>query len=114
MSTFDLAGEVARLWAGDAARGGRASAVLVKEPDLRVVLMVVKGGAHVPEHKASGRLAVQTVQGHVRLEVAREAGRESVDMPAGRVLVLEPGVPHDVEALEDSAFLLTIAWPAAG
>jgi quercetin dioxygenase-like cupin family protein len=109
---FDVHEEIARLWEGDPARGGRASAVLVKEPDLRIVLMVVRGGVRVPEHKANGRLAVQTVQGRIRLGIARAGGREAVDMPAGRVLVLEPAVPHDVEALEDSAFLLTIAWPA--
>ncbi len=32
-------------------------------------------------------------------------------MPAGQLLVLDRSVPHDVDALEDSAFLLTIAWP---
>jgi hypothetical protein len=26
------------------------------------------------------------------------------------MLALEPGLKHDVEALEDSAFLLTISW----
>ena len=34
-----------------------------------------------------------------------------IDLPAGHMLVLERALPHDVEALEDSAFLLTIAWP---
>jgi hypothetical protein len=34
-----------------------------------------------------------------------------IDLPAGHMLALERGLPHDVEALEDSAFLLTIAWP---
>jgi quercetin dioxygenase-like cupin family protein len=32
------------------------------------------------------------------------------DLPAGHLLALDAAVPHDVEALEDSAFLLTIAW----
>ena len=27
-------------------------------------------------------------------------------------LALGQGLPHDVEALEESAFLLTIAWPS--
>jgi len=27
------------------------------------------------------------------------------------LLALDRGILHDVEALEDSAFLLTIAWP---
>lgn len=35
-----------------------------------------------------------------------------IDLPMGHVLALDGAVPHDVEALEDSAFLLTIAWPS--
>jgi hypothetical protein len=38
-------------------------------------------------------------------------GADPIDLPAGRLLVLDRGIPHDVEALETSAFLLTIAWP---
>ena len=34
-----------------------------------------------------------------------------VDLPVGRLLVLDQNVPHDVEALEESAFLLAIALP---
>jgi len=36
------------------------------------------------------------------------------DLPAGHLLALDRALPHDVKALEDSAFLLTIAWPEAG
>jgi hypothetical protein len=32
-------------------------------------------------------------------------------LPTGTLLALDQGLPHDVEALEESAFLLTIAWP---
>jgi hypothetical protein len=34
-----------------------------------------------------------------------------IDLPAGQMVALERALPHDVEALEESAFLLTIAWP---
>jgi hypothetical protein len=30
------------------------------------------------------------------------------------LLALDQGVPHDIEALEESAFLLTLAWPGRG
>jgi hypothetical protein len=40
-------------------------------------------------------------------------GRD-IDLPAGHVLALDRAVPHDVQAVEDSAFLLTIAWPSSG
>ena len=33
-----------------------------------------------------------------------------VDMSAGHLLVLDCGVLHDVETLEESALLLTISW----
>jgi quercetin dioxygenase-like cupin family protein len=36
---------------------------------------------------------------------------ESFDLASGHLLALERGIVHDVEALEESAFVLTIAWP---
>jgi hypothetical protein len=36
-----------------------------------------------------------------------------MDLPAGRVVVLEPGVAHGVEAMDvESAFLLTVVMRA--
>ena len=88
-------------------QGGRNSKTLVKHPDFRVVLTVLKSDARLHEHKAAGRISVQAMVGHIRMHVREKA----IDLPAGHMLVLERGLPHDVEALEDSAFLLTIAWP---
>jgi hypothetical protein len=34
------------------------------------------------------------------------------DLPSGMLLGLERGLQHSVEALEDSAILLTIGWHA--
>lgn len=109
---LNLAEEIARLWAGEAVRVGRASTTLVKRSDLRILLMVVKAGSRVAEHKASGSVSIHTLQGHMRVRVSREGQVELLDMPAGRVVVLDADVPHDVEAVADTAFLLTIAWPA--
>lgn len=36
---------------------------------------------------------------------------QTVELPAGHLLALGRALPHDVEAVEDSAFLLSIAWP---
>ena len=49
---------------------------------------------------------MQTIAGHIRMHVESKA----LDLPADHLLVLERAIAHDVEALEDSAFLLTIAW----
>ncbi len=86
---------------------GRNAVTLVKHPDLRVVLMLMKPGTRLQEHHARGRISVHTLSGHVRLHL----GGQIADLPAGRLIALERDLPHDVEAVEESAVLLTIAWP---
>jgi len=105
--SFDLNAEIAQLRKEDAWQGGRNSKTLVKHSDFRVVLTVLKSGARLHEHRAAGRISVQTVAGHIRMHVEGKA----LDLPTGHLLALERAIAHDVEALEDSAFLLTIAWP---
>ena len=107
--TFDLASEVERLRGEESWRQSTRNAkTLVKEPDLRIVLIVMRQGARMEEHHAPGRLSIQTLTGHLHLQVLDQ----TIDLPAGHVLALDPDVAHDVEALDESAFLLTIAWPA--
>ena len=105
--SFDLKAEIERLRKEDAWQGGRNSKTLVKHPDFRVVLTVLKSSARLHEHRAAGGISVQTVAGHIRMHVETKV----FDLPAGHLLALERAIAHDVEALEDSAFLLTIAWP---
>ena len=107
--SFDLNAEIERLRGENAWQGGRNSKTLMKHPDFRVVLTVLKSNGSLHEHKAAGRISVHTITGHIRMHVQDKV----VDLPAGSMLALERSLPHDVEALEDSAFLLTIAWPEA-
>ncbi|MCC6348212.1 MAG: hypothetical protein IT347_01300 [Candidatus Eisenbacteria bacterium] len=86
---------------------GRNAVTLVKHPDLRVVFMVMKAGTNLREHHTSGRISVQTVTGAVRVKLADRL----VELPAGHLLALDHDLPHDVEAVEESTVLLTIAWP---
>lgn len=87
-------------------RSDRNARTLVEEPAFRVTLTVLKPGTRVREHRTDGWVSIQTTRGHLRVHLAER----EVDLPAGRVVVLEPNVPHDVEALDaESAFLLTVA-----
>lgn len=109
--TFDLAAELERLRREESwRRNGRNAKTLVKEPDFRVVLVALQAGARLEEHRAPGRISIHTVQGHVRVRVEEQL----VDLPSGHMLTLEQNIAHDVEAPEESAFLLTIAWPVGG
>lgn len=104
---FDLPGEMERLMREPGWQAGRDSKTLVKYSDFRIVLTAIRGGTRVHEHRATGRISVQTISGHIQMHVS---GR-TVDLPAGHVLALDRAIPHDVEALMDSAFLLTISLP---
>jgi quercetin dioxygenase-like cupin family protein len=106
--SFGLQGELHKLREEDHPwQAGRNAKILVKYPDFRIVLIALRAGTHLAEHHAAGSISVQTISGHVLI---RAAGRV-FDLPAGELLALEREVPHDVEALAESAILLTIAWP---
>ena len=108
--TFDLAREARQMRAEDAWRQGSHNAkTLVGEPNLRVLLIAIKPGARLERHHAPGQISVQTLDGHLRLHLPDQA----VDLPAGHLLALEPGIEHDVEAVDESLFLLTIGYPSA-
>jgi quercetin dioxygenase-like cupin family protein len=106
---FDLAGELDQLHRDESwlQPTGRSSKTLVKHSDLRIVLIAMKANTRMHEHTAAGRISVHSLNGHVRLHLPDRI----VDLPAGRLLALDQCVPHDVEATEDSAFLLTLSWP---
>jgi quercetin dioxygenase-like cupin family protein len=102
---FDLQSELQRLRAQNRYTSGvPAGATLVKHAALRIVLMAMARGARMDEHHASGPISIQGLEGRCRLTVREE----SIDLKAGTLVVLDANVPHNVEAIEDSAFLLTI------
>lgn len=102
---FEFAAELDRLLTQPGYHSGKPTGTtLVKQPDLRIVLMALKSGGRLEEHRASGPISVQVMHGRVRLQVAGS----TVELHAGEIVALEPGVAHDAEALEDAAFLLTI------
>jgi quercetin dioxygenase-like cupin family protein len=104
---FDLNAQIEQLKSEPAWQNGRNAKTMVKYPDYRIVLMLMKAKTRIEEHHADGRISVQTIAGHIRMHVA---GKD-FDLPVGHLLALDHEVRHDVEALEDSAFLLTIARP---
>ena len=61
-------------------------------------------GASLAEHESPGEASVHVLSGRVRLSAAQN----SWDGRHGDLLML-PDAPHSLEALEDSAVLLTVA-----
>jgi quercetin dioxygenase-like cupin family protein len=87
---------------------GRSSKTLAKYPDFRIVLVLMKAATHMDEHRAEARISIQALVGKIRLHFPKH---EPLELSAGQLLALDCGMPHDVEALEESAFLLTVCWP---
>ena len=85
---------------------GQNARTLVTFDDFRVVLITLR--ARVPGHLTKGRISTQTVDRRIQMH----ADGRTFDLYRGALLALDQGVPHDVDASEDSAFLLTIAWPS--
>ena len=104
---FDLTTEVNHLHGETTWTTGQNARTLVKYEDLRVVLMALQAEARMPEHKTDGRISIHLLSGHVRLTAC---GR-TFDLRPGSLVALDQGVPHGVEALEQSAVLLTITKP---
>jgi quercetin dioxygenase-like cupin family protein len=85
---------------------GRSSKTLAKYPDFRIVLILMKSGTRMRQHRAEGRISIQQLMGQALIHLADR----KVTLSTGHLLVLDCGVLHDVEALEESALLLTISW----
>jgi quercetin dioxygenase-like cupin family protein len=88
------------------ARKGHTARTLVREPGLRVVLFAMKAGARIAEHSVDEAATVHVLSGQLRLRLPSGA----VELGADQLLLLERAVPHDVEALADARFLLTLGW----
>lgn len=94
---------------GDDVRSARpAAGGLLKERGLRVVLALLHAGTRLDPHHAPGPLTLQVLSGRVRLA----AGRQALELGPGVLVALESALEHDVEAVEESALLLTL--PTAG
>lgn len=87
--------------------GDRNSITLVKSPRLRLVLVALRKGAIMREHQVEGPITLFVLTGAIHFT----AGGEKQHLQSQNLLTLEKAIPHEVEALEDSVFLLTIVQP---
>lgn len=114
---FDLA-EIAREMRGESEYDhghGHAARTIVRAHDLRVVLIAIRAGAHIAEHLAQGTVAIQIISGRVRIRLPRLARQHEdrfEELVPGRLLAMQGGLAHSVDALEDSELLVTLGWKA--
>lgn len=72
---------------------------------LRLVLFAFEAGGRLAAHHAPGFVVIHALRGTVRVRTPNETH----ELTAGRILVLDPEVVHDVEAHEEADILLTVS-----
>ena len=93
-----------------AATAGRSAETVVggHEQVLRQTVIALTAGSTLAEHENPGEATVHVLEGRVRLLAGDPVGEVAWDGRAGDLLVVPPG-RHQVDALEDSVVLLTVA-----
>ena len=83
---------------------GRGSKLLQKTKNIRLLLMLLKAGTEIKPHQAPGPITVHCIEGKIKFF----AEENEVVLNKGEMLSLQEFVRHSVEAVEESAFLLTV------
>lgn len=104
---FDLAHEIADSEQQKPWPSGIHAKTLYKKQDFRVVLISMETTARMKEHHVDGTSSVQVLKGRLRYS----AQGQSYDLQMGSLITLGASIKHEVESLDESAFLLTISWP---
>jgi|GEM_PF-3257046 len=108
MDSINVFEEIARLHERAAIHHeGHAAETIVKDEDLRAVLVAMPSGGSLHPHTPDDGVVLHVLEGLVRVH----SPSETVLAPTGTVLSLRAGMLHDVEAERDSAVLLVLPWP---
>lgn len=103
--TFAIEEKIAQLKKETAwINGDRNAVTLQKNSNIRIVLISLRKGATLNEHKVEGPITLFVLSGKMNFI----AGEEKIVIETNGLIVLEKTIPHDVEALEDTIYILTI------
>lgn len=85
---------------------GRSAATVYKGNHLTMTIVALTEGTQLSEHENPGEAAAQVLMGRMELR----SGNDTWECATGNLLVI-PQARHSVRALNDCAFLLTVAHP---
>jgi len=88
------------------ARTGVAAITLARDEHVTLVLVSLRKGAEMREHRAPSAAAVVLLSGRVSFHAGGDAAQ--TELGPGSMAAFAADLPHAVEALEDAAYLLMI------
>jgi quercetin dioxygenase-like cupin family protein len=102
--TFSLDREIdGLLKEQDAGQHGHRQKALFAHGPMTVALYAFEAGSRLPDHVVDGDVIIQVLEGHVVVST----GETDRHLHSGQILVLAPGVRHDLAAEEASRLLMT-------
>lgn len=88
--------------------GGRAAKTLAKTDGVRVTLVLMSQQAILNPESTAGGATIQVLEGRLRVQ----AEGQQWDLGPQALIVLGENLREPLTATEESAFLVTVAWPA--
>lgn len=88
------------------ARTGVAAITLARDEHITLVLVTLRRGAEMREHRAPSAATVVLLSGRVSFHAGGNAAQ--TELEPGSMAAFAADLPHAVEALDDAAYLLMI------
>jgi quercetin dioxygenase-like cupin family protein len=82
----------------------RNAITVFKTNGLRIVLIALRKGAEMNKHKTDGLLSLQVLEGQITFKT----NEQTVALSKGQLVTLHKAIEHDVLAIEETIFLLTL------
>jgi quercetin dioxygenase-like cupin family protein len=103
--TCDLAAEARELRAVETfSLHGHRAKTITRNGDLTIVLLALRAGAHIRDHRAEHPTTLITLRGRMKIGLTAQ----TVQLTAQQMLPLEQDTLYDMEAAEDSDLLLVV------
>jgi quercetin dioxygenase-like cupin family protein len=87
---------------------GHRQMTIFRHDATTMVLFAFEAGGALANHHVNGLVTIHALDGALTVEVQSEAGWQTHNLRAQGILVLSPGVLHNVMAHEASRMLLTV------
>lgn len=103
--TIDLEKHIAQIKGEEQWKKSDRNAITVfKSLIMRMVLIAMHKDAEIVNHTAKGVINIQVLEG----EIEFITDNQTVNLSAGKVLILHEGIEHRVYAKQETVFLLTL------